>query len=66
MEAEIEGAHLQITITNSGAGDSDEDDGLDDPDDEANLRVRMMRGVSQATHMPVQRPNPEERRRKGR
>ena len=26
----------------------------------------MIRGVSQATHMPVQRPNPEERRRKGR
>ena len=33
---------------------------------EANLSVRMIRGVSQATHMPVQRPKPEERRRKGR
>ena len=28
--------------------------------------MRMMSGVSQATHMPVQRPKPEERRRKGR
>ena len=58
-----------------GDGDSDGDcdsygDGDDDGDSygdgDANLRVRMMRGVSQATHMPVQSPKPEERKRKGR
>ena len=54
-----------------GDGDgNDEGDGDDDGDSygdgDANLRVRMMRGVSQATHMPVQSPKPEERKRKGR
>jgi len=28
------------------------------------LRVLMIRGVSEATHMPVQKPNPEVRTRK--
>ena len=54
-----------------GDGDGNDDgDGDDDGDSyvdgDANLRVRMMRGVSQATHMPVQSPKPEERMRKGR
>ena len=29
-----------------------------------NLKVLMISGVSQATHIPVQKPKPEERRRK--
>ena len=31
---------------------------------ENNLKVLMISGVSQATHIPVQKPKPEERRRK--
>ena len=33
-------------------------------DTNTNLRVLMIRGVSEATHMPVQKPNPDVRTRK--